>query len=245
MPFYFFSNHKSATSFSFRLLKTFAIMNKLEFHSSAMGRIVIAPPDDRAYGDKDLIFYRNAEYSIADPLNVRGVKVIRNPLSTVASAYFSHIKTHRSEGWPLLIEHRDVLKSVSQDTGMALTIQFLELEEFFKNTAGPLYALSHWDDSDERFLTLRMEDMVKRPNEFLTKAITFLGYNPNNYRLVPEEKFTFKAMTGREVGMVNTAAHLRSGNPNDWHETLPEYIQEYIKVHYSYYLEKYYPDSLK
>lgn len=219
-------------------------MNKLEFHSSAMGRRVIPPPDDKPYGDKDLIFYRNAEYSIAQTLGVRGVRIIRNPLSTVASAYFSHLKSHKTEGWPLLAEHRIVLENVSRETGMALTLQFLEEEEFYKNTAGPLYAMSHWNMDDVNFLTLRMEDMVKQPNDFLTKSLAFLDKDVSKYRLVNEEKFTFKAIAGRKVGEVNTSAHLRSGNPNDWRSTLPDYIQDYVKVHYNDYLQKYYPDSL-
>ncbi len=220
-------------------------MNKIGFHSKAMGRFKIIPPEGAVFGDKDLVFYRNAEYSIIEPLDVRGVRIIRNPLSTVASAYFSHIKTHSIEGWPLLAEQRKVLQNVSKDVGMALTMQFLEQEEFFHRTAGTLYALSHWDDTDERFLTLRMEDMVKRPNEFLTTSIKFLGKDPAKYRLVDEEKFTFKAIAGRKVGEVNTSAHLRSGNPNDWKETLPDYVKDYVKVHYQDYLEKYYPDSLE
>jgi hypothetical protein len=220
-------------------------MNKLELHTSAMGRKFITAPDDRNFGPKDMIFYRNMEYSIAKTLDMRGVRIIRNPLSTVASAYFSHIKTHKTEGWPLLAEHRELLQGVSKDTGMALTLQFLEQEEFFKNTAGPLFALGNWDENDDRFLTLRMEDMVKRPNEFLTKSIKFCGKNLADYRLVNEEKFTFKAIAGRDVGAVNTSAHLRSGNPNDWKTTLPEYIQDYIKAHYQDCLMKYYPEVLQ
>ncbi len=245
MTFYFFSNHKAATSFSFRVLKSFCIINNLNFHTTATGRLVLAPPDGGSYTDKDLVFYRNAEYAIAGPLNIHGVRIIRNPLSTVASAYFSHLKTHKTDGWPLLEEHRKILKVVSKETGMALTLQFLEQDNFYRETSGPLYALAQWNDFDSRFLTIRMEDMVKRPNEFLTKAIEFHGKSVSDYRLIKEEKFSFKAIAGRDVGTVNTSAHLRSGNPNDWRSTLPEYIKDYIKAHYWQYLERYYPEALE
>jgi len=245
MPIYFFSHHKCATSFSFRYLKSFCILNKMNFVTTATGRLVLSTPDGSPFTDNDLIFYRNAEYPIVSSLDVRGVRIIRNPLSIVASAYFSHIKTHRDDGWPLLQQHRDTLKLVPKDIGMALTLQFLEEESFYRETAGPLYSFAHWNIFDDRFLTLRMEDMVKNPRDFITKSLEFSNKDPADYRLADDKKFTFKAITGRDLGTVDTSSHLRSGNPNDWRTTLPEHIKDYIKAHYWDYLNTYYPDTLE
>jgi len=127
---------------------------------------------------------------------------------------------------------------------MALTLAFMERNDFYPVTSGPLNHLSQWDLDNEKFLTARMEDMVLKPTEFMKNALAFAGKNPDAYQHVPEKLLTFKAMTGREVGERDNSNHLRSGDPNDWRFLLPDYIKVYIRLHYKDLLEKYYPQAM-
>lgn len=147
--------------------------------------------------------------------------------------------------WKKLQLHRQLLQSLPRDTGIAASLSFLEDPEFFPLTAGPLRAIGDWNDDDPQILNMRMEDIVLKPNEFLEAALNFQGYDVKKYRLVDPEKFTFKAITGRDIGEVDPQAHMRSGNPDDWRTTLPKTVQDYIKITYRACLEKYYPESLE
>jgi len=221
-------------------------MNKYELHTSNKGREKITPEDGLILQDDDMIYYRNSDYDFVKSIGIaKGVRVIRNPLAVVNSCYFAHRNVHKIGDWYKLAAQRKLLQAVSKSVGMGLTLGFLEDPEFFPCSPGPFYALSKWDDSDENFMTYRMEDMVAAPNVFLEKAIRFQGGDPGRYRLVIEEKFTFKHMTGREVGEIDSNAHMRSGKHDDWQEHLPVYVQDYVKTFYRDIFEKYYPDILK
>jgi len=211
-------------------------------HTSPVAVLEIKPPEGREFGEDDIVFYRNSDYRLIKTLDVRGIRIIRNPLSSLVSGYYSHLESHAVGEWDKLIAQRKALQSLNRDDGMWQTLKFLEDPSFAKYTQGPLLALSVWDDKDERFLTLRMEDIVLKPVEFLETALSYYGKHPKDYRLPPEETFTFKAMTGRKVGDEDTSEHLRSGSPDDWKDKLPRDLIAHVKIKYRTILEKYYPE---
>ncbi len=220
-------------------------MNKLEMYSNSVAVLEIKPPEGASLQDGDVVFYRNSDYRLVKTLDVRGVRIIRNPLASLVSGYYSHLESHKLGKWKRMIAQRKALQNMSRDDGMWKTLEFMEDPNFAPYSVGPLLGLSLWDDGDKHFLTLRMEDMVLKPIEFLETAIRYHGKSPGDYRLPLAEKFTFKAMTGRKVGEEDTAHHLRSGNPNDWQDKLPEDLIAHVKIKYRTILKKYYPGALE
>ena len=117
----------------------------------------------------DVVVALNADYSsINDHIsaNMQCMHIIRNPLSVVVSAYYSHLRTHPIDGWDLLARQRSVLSEVDKDVGMALTLSFLESSHFQPETNGPLCDMISWKYVDSRIITLRMEDITANAATF-------------------------------------------------------------------------------
>jgi hypothetical protein len=105
-----------------------------------------------------------------------------------------------------------------------------------------LLALEGWDFDDPRFLTLRMEDLVKAPAARLSVAFAFMGRD--DLVLPPDAAFSFQAMSGgRRAGQVDEASHYRSGDPNDWRRHVPGPVQAAIRARFRGLLERFYPES--
>lgn len=128
--------------------------------------------------------------------------------------------------------------------GIALTLAFLEKSDFYFNSCGPLNAFDNLHFDDKRFVTLRMEDFVLNPNEYLRRSIIAMGYDPEHFTFIDENKFTFEALSGREIGDIRENEHYRSGSPDDWHKHMPVEVEMYIKSHYGELLRQFYPEVL-
>lgn len=115
----------------------------------------------------DFVSYTNAEMRFVRDLgDVRGFHVIRDPRDIVVSAYFSHLHSHPTEGWPGLVEHRATLQSVSRDEGL-----FLEME-FCRKEFGDLQA---WDYSQADVLEITMESLIRSPYETMVEVFGHLA----------------------------------------------------------------------
>jgi hypothetical protein len=118
-------------------------------------------------GRIDFVAYANANMRYISRLqNVRGFHVIRDPRDIVVSSYFSHLHSHPTTGWPELVEHRRQLQQVDKERGLYVVIDFLQ---------DVLEDIATWDYDDPRILELKMEDVVRAPDELLVKALAFLG----------------------------------------------------------------------
>lgn len=233
-PIYMLTHHKCASSWLSDYLKSYCSRNLLNMFASHFSE----PEIDV---NNDVVLLRNASYRYVQGKVAKGIHVIRNPLNIVVSAYYSHRNTHPLEGWPELEAQRAVLRSVNEPEGMLLTIAFLEREEFYSGAVGPLYALRHWDFSDERFSTLRMEDLVDDLGQ-LTDSLLGSGSVP---REMPDSRaFTFEAITGRQVGKVDMTSHYRSGDVEQWRQYLPQSAQAYLFAHFEPLLKRFYPETL-
>lgn len=193
--------------------------------------------------DGEIRFLANASYRYVADGGLRGCHIIRNPLAMLNSAYFSHRDTHPTDGWPQLARQREMLRATDQETGIYLTLAFLERTDFHPGAIGPFKALQAWDFDDKRFLTLRMEDMVGDPSGRLGQAFAFLGRHD---LVLPEDSdFSFRAVSGgRRAGEVDERSHYRSGDPQDWRRHLPQGIQIYVRAHFRPLLERFYPECL-
>jgi hypothetical protein len=116
-----------------------------------------------------MLFRRERDVEVIDRFalgDFRGFHVIRDPRDIVVSSYFSHLHSHPTTDWPELVEHRRRLQEVDKDKGMFVVIDFLE---------GVLDDIATWDYVDPRVLELKMEDVIRAPDEVLVQAFVFLG----------------------------------------------------------------------
>ncbi|WP_159453164.1 sulfotransferase family protein [Pseudooctadecabacter jejudonensis] len=194
--------------------------------------------------EHDLSLLTNATYEVQSQAHPgRCVHVIRNPLSIVASAYFSHRYSHPTEYWPELAAQRDRLAGVSQADGMRATMDFLEAEAFGWNTVGPLYALSRWDFDDPTFEVLCMEDLV---SDVVGHLMPRLEAGFETPLVAPRAAdFTFEALSGgRSKGSENVRSHYRSGVVDSWRTDLPQDVIDRLCDTYRPLLQRFYPDTL-
>ena len=230
----FLGHHKCASIWLRDYLTTVAARNGLTFAPTHVSDTL---------PDADIRFLANASYRFVDQQGLRGCHIIRNPMAMVSSAYFSHRATHPTAGWPQLDAQREALLATNQDTGMAMTLNFLLRPDFHPHALGPLLALQDWDFDDPRFLTLRMEDLVAAPAARLSVVFAFLGRS--DLRLPPDAAFSFQAVSGgRAAGQIDERSHYRSGNPNDWRNNLPDSVQVMIRTRFRPLLERFFPESL-
>lgn len=236
MSYLFLSHHKCATGWISRYLSALAAENGLSYDQSHLSFTLPT---------SQIVFLGNACYDFVRCKGMRGCHIIRNPLSVLSSAYFSHLRTHPLEGWSQLAAQRRILRSVSRSVGFFLTLAFLERADFYTGAVGPLHGLRTWDYNDRAFLTLRIEDMVQEPSTYFRKTFAFLGFD-RDLRLPDDNAFLFSALSGgRRVGETDNWSHYRSGDPEGWRRELPPTIIAYLVSHFRPMLERFYPDALE
>ena len=234
MPINFVTHHKCASTWLLNYLREFGVLNAMGvLHTHYSHQEIDSAIPVRAY--------INAFYPFAAAKLGEGIHVIRNPLDMIVSAYYSHRNTHPFHGWPELAAQRDALRVVDLRDGLFLTLTYLERADFQNGVVGPLFAMRRWNYDDGRFQTLRMEEMVTRPQQALGPLLLqkFEGA-----ALPPDESFTFEAVTGRRVGEIDDQSHYRSGRFDQWRDCLPEGIVTYVRSHFRAFLERFYPETL-
>lgn len=228
------THHKCASTWLLGVVNRIARENGLKYLHSQYGTAV----PSRKHHVSLLI---NAIYpTVAPQLDVPSFHIIRNPLSIIASAYYSHRTTHSTEGWDVLEKQRALLQSTDKTTGMMLTLAFLEAAEFYPGTPGPLHGLRTWNFDDGRIATIRMEDMVKDVPGFLRRLGASLG---DGLVLPAADEFSFEAIAGRRVGQVNDSSHYRSGDAEGWRAELPPAVVDYVWAQFTPLMERYYPEA--
>jgi hypothetical protein len=233
-PLYVLTHHKCASTWLGRYINEYCELNAFSmFHSHLSGVLPDRP--------SELAVLTNASYPFLNTKLNGGLHIIRNPLDIIVSAYFSHRETHPLDGWPELVAQRRVLRSAQPHDGMLLTVSFLERDDFYRGAEGPLHALRHWDFTDERFTTVRMEDVVADPNGQIGAVLR--GRYPDT-RLPEESRHTFEAVAGRELGKVDETSHYRSGKTDQWREALPPSVIDYVRAHFAPLLQRFYPHAL-
>jgi hypothetical protein len=233
----FFCNHKCGSSWFYKYLGEFASLNEMPFVTTNRGWKGYTKAE---LPEKAVIFYRNSQYDTVALDCEAGVRIIRHPGSVVTSAYYSHLNSHEVSDWQQLKYQREILQKVDKDMGMALTVSFLEKSNFYFSSAGPLNCFANWLFDDPRFITMRMEDFVLNPGEYLRKSIVANGFDPAHLLIPDEEKYTFEAMSGRKIGEADQNSHYRSGKPDDWKRQLPQAVKIYLSTHFSTLIDRYY-----
>lgn len=114
----------------------------------------------------DFIAYTNANRRhLAGLPPFRGFHVVRDPRDILVSAYFSHLSSHPTEGWPELEGHRQQLRQQSREDGLIAEMGF---------SASVFEDIATWDYGRAEVLELRFEDLVARPYETMLEAFAFV-----------------------------------------------------------------------
>lgn len=166
----FYGHHKGATGW------IDGVLRETCFHLGWRFRIVHRPVDWAQHGSirgyvdaerPDLFAYTNADLAHAQTLPLhRAFHVVRDPRDVLVSAYFSHIGTHPTDGWPELEAHRERLQAVSKEEGLMLEMVFSRptFEEF-----------AQWDYAQPHVLELKMEEVTAHPHESFTRIYEHFG----------------------------------------------------------------------
>lgn len=162
-PVAFYGHHKCATTWLRGILAKVGELtarrmvnfdNPRQFDHDLAARLAKHPPGIVAYTNADIGQVRNLA-------PMPGVHLIRDPRDVVVSGYFSHKKSHPTEGWPELLEHRRRLESLNEEDGLLAEIEF----------SGPTIDLMHrWDYGQASVLELRYEDVIRDPYLWLLRA---------------------------------------------------------------------------
>jgi hypothetical protein len=229
------THHKCASSWVTQYLDRLAALNRLTF---------AATHDSRTLPEADIVCLRNADYSFVKKNGLTGIHVIRNPLSVVASAYFSHLYSHPLADWPELRAQRTTLQLVTKSIGMLITTAFLERPDFHRAAVGPLYAIRRWDYDDRGFVAIRMEDLVAEPANTLRCALE--DTNSIDMSCYPaDSEFAFSVFAhGRPVGELDLNSHYRIGQPDDWEKHLPPSVLRHLVDTMPTVFERYYSSAL-
>lgn len=230
---YIHSHHKCATRWTIDYFEQVAKLNNATFewidHTDAMRP-----------RPANICYFGNSVYETAALRKLFGLHIVRNPMSIIVSAYYSHLGTHPIAGWRRLENHRRVLQSTDLQTGLYLTQAFLERSDMAAHTAGPLHALRTWDYDDPRFRLIRMEDLVLAPGEVLRRIPAYAPLT-----LPDDADFAFERYAdGRKVGETEPGSHYRSGRSDEWREVLPGPLIDHCRWTYAPLLERAYPEAL-
>lgn len=230
------THHKCGSTTLLKYLQDLCNQNKLRFFSSHIGNTEIP-------SNFDVSLLSNAEYiKIYTNIIPTTLHVIRNPLNIVQSAYYSHRNTHDVTGWNQLDQQRNLLVHQDRAIGMLATAKFCNMEEFYPNTAGPIWSIRHWDYEDERVMTVRMEDYCDNLTDCLRRDIG----GPVSELIWPDQsQYTFKVLSkGRIKGKVDDTSHYRSGAADAWTEELPSEVIMYVAEQCHEVIERFYPESM-
>jgi len=243
-----FTHHKCASTWLTSIVADICRENNLKYIAIPWGRQ--CPESGYTMemalnSGNDVIVALNADYSGINnhiSANMQCMHVIRNPMSVVVSAYYSHLRTHPIDGWDLLARQRNVLSEVDKDVGMALTLSFLESSHFQPETNGPLYDISAWKYDDSRIITLRMEDITANAANFFREMSRTEALR--NASMPDPDRYSFAAMTGRQQGVTDLSSHYRCGSSTEWRDALPRGVILYVIHHYRDFMLRFYPEVI-
>lgn len=201
----------------------------------------------------DFLCYINADRAFVEPLNIpfRAIHVIRDPRDVVISAYFSHLRSHSTSGWPELVEFRKRLAGLSPKEGLLAELEFITLLPTNGYNLRPFQCMMEWNYSDNRILELRYEDMVSDPNTFFTRLGHHLGLSggpvttyisevtsklSGSHRKLKDSELlnlvarhSFVTLAGRARGHEDQTHHYRRGQPGDWRHYFDEDVTNEFK----------------
>jgi hypothetical protein len=159
----------------------------------------------------DFLAYINADIEFIKDMDFfSGFHVIRDPRDIVVSAYFSHLYSHPTDGWPDLVGYRAKLQKLSKEEGLLLEMEFRKKE---------FESLYNWDYSQNNVLELTMEDIISSPYETMARAFSCLelvNEKPTlKHRIMHCIAMVINAINAESKGLVPFRAMIRKKIPVD------------------------------
>lgn len=189
--FAFYGHHKCATMW----LNTIAaaVCRRLGLEFQAVYNEHAFDRDLPRFIDKhrvDFLAYGNADIDYVKTLpSPRAFHIIRDPRDIVVSAYFSHLYSHSTKMWPELTEHRNRLRELPKNEGLACELKFRQRE--FNH-------LRNWNYEQSTVLEIRYEDITAASYKSLLTIFNFLGLlDDTDYKWPVRVKMVFVEFIAR------------------------------------------------
>ena len=253
----YYGHHKSATKWVLNIIDDAYRKTGLrhqQFHSPKLFQY-----DAKKYIEKNNInvfSYTNADWQYVKNLRCKGFHVIRDPRDIMVSAYYSHLNSHETKGWPELAEHRKTLVDLPKDEGLLADMDFTANLPTDGVRLGLIDCMYNWNYQSENVLEVKYEDLVKEPYEEFKRIFNFMGLMKETSfirYLMPTVKYKIseielneaidnnnykKLSGGRNRGEENTESHYRRELPGDGVNHFNEVHKVYCKREYGDILVK-------
>lgn len=254
----YYGHHKCATTWVRRLVDK--VCQLIGINSATIHSVSQADSDLPKYVEANKIGFlnfTNAAFEHVETLGqIPGIHVIRDPRDIIVSAYFSHLKTHPTDGWEALNAHRQKLNELNKEDGL-----IEELSYSFSN----LKSIGDWNYDRPNIAEMRFEELATNPYDFALHAFRHLGLLderntsirtwlrdgravigrrlrvsalapatiPSGQLLALVSKMSFsKLADGRKSGEEDTSSHFRKGVAGDWKNHFTRRVEEQFKSHY-------------
>jgi len=149
----------------------------------------------------------------------RGTHMIRDPRDVIVSGYFYHLWT--DEPWANHPDPRFGGRSYRQELNLRDRDDGLMLE-LERTCRGQVRDMVTWDYGQPEFHELRYEDVMADEAGSFEQVFRHYGFRDRDIRrgLDVVEEMSFSRVSGRSVGSIGAASHLRSGRPGEWQANL-------------------------
>jgi len=175
--FCYFGHHKAGTKWISSMIDELCFFMGLRHSRFDTSYALYSELQNRSI-DKttDFISYANAASDLIDKLPpFRGFHVIRDPRDVCISAYFSHLNSHSTDGWPELEEHRKTLQKCSLHDGIIHDMDFTASLPLRGKNLNYFTELKNWNYSQPNIIEIKFEDLVSRPYEVFPDIFRFIG----------------------------------------------------------------------
>ena len=160
----------------------------------------------------------------------RGVHLVRDPRDVLVSAYFSHLYSHVTDGWPELVTHREKLQTLTPEEGLLSEMTFCRFV---------FDALAGWRPNSN-VLELRSEEVTADPLPAIMGIAQWFEWTipVATIERVLEEA-SYEKLAGRAKGIENPHHHYRKGVAGDWKNWFTDRVREEFATRYGSLLVQY------
>lgn len=230
-------HHRAGTLWFSRILKSIAKYYHLSFSFA----------DQKYFHQKPAIILDNHSHIdlSALPKSFRGSHIIRDPREMIISGYYYHLWTKEKwanipikelgpnieQYWPLLpvskigcLTYKEYLNSLNKEEGI-----FAEIHRASTTCIRDMVA---WNYRHPNFLELRYEDLLQDEEKSFLELFKHYNFSEQaiNQSLGIALSYSFKKITGRDIGQVKEKSHIRSGGLGQWKSEFSEAHKKYFKM---------------
>jgi hypothetical protein len=234
----YFGHHKSGTTWIGKIINSICLKTKIKyanFHSPK----IFSRDLKKTIEQEEINFfsYTNADVNYIQYLeNFKGFHVVRDPRDIIVSAYFSHLYSHSTQGWPELVEQRKRLQKASKNEGLLITIDFLKHLKVEGISLNLFDSMHNWNYSMPNIMEIKFEDLIYNPGQKFWEIFHFLEISDNFKAEILEavQKNDFSTLSGgRKPGQEDLKNHYRNGVPGNWKNHFEKEHIDFFKTNYN------------